>query len=581
VIGSVSSLPFAEIWLVDTEFIEPPGERPAVVCLVAQELRSGRTIRIWQDEFPDAPPFRIDEEALFVAYAADAELKCFHELGWPAPERVLDLHAEFRARTSGMDKSQRHGLLDALTFHGLPHITSEQKQAGRALVMKGPPWSAAERREILGYCESDVTPMGPLLERMLPRIRDHRLGLGRALLRGRYVSAVAAMELEGVPIDVPTLTAIRDHRDVIKLDLVREVDQAYGVYEGPTFKESRFEALLDGHGIAWPRTDKGHLSLEEKVFRAACDTYPWLHPLRELRDFLSKLKLEALEVGQDGRNRTALMPFVTKTGRNAPSNTKFVYGPSKWIRHLIKPEPGTALAYIDWSLQEWSISAVLSGDAEMLAVLESGDMYLEFAKLAGWCPPDATKATHREARDRAKPCVLALGYGMQAENLALKMGTSKHHAERTLQAYASRFSTYWAWAEARVEQGDLRRKMVSCFGWPLHIYDGARPNTLRNFQCQANGAEMMRLAACLMTERGLRVLCPVHDAFLLQAPIDELEATVHAAQSAMAEASRVVLDGYEVKTDVDLTRWPDRCTDGRGAALWGKINKLLRRRGAL
>jgi DNA polymerase I len=78
VIGSVSSLPFAEIWLVDTEFIEPPGERPAVVCLVAQELRSGRTIRIWQDEFPDAPPFRIDEEAVFVAYEADAEIKCLH-----------------------------------------------------------------------------------------------------------------------------------------------------------------------------------------------------------------------------------------------------------------------------------------------------------------------------------------------------------------------------------------------------------------------------------------------------------------------------------------------------------------------
>jgi DNA polymerase I len=156
--------------------------------------------------------------------------------------------------------------------------------------------------------------MGPLLERMLPRIRAHRLGLGQALLRGRYMAAVSAMELEGVPIDVSTLTAIRTHKEAIKLDVVREVDQAYDVFEDTTFKLDRFEALLDRHKIAWPRTDKGQLELKEKVFKAGCDAHPWLHPLRELRDFLS-----------NSRNRAALMPFCSKTGRNQPSNAEFVY----------------------------------------------------------------------------------------------------------------------------------------------------------------------------------------------------------------------------------------------------------------
>jgi DNA polymerase I len=590
VTGDASSLPFAEIWLADTEFIEPSGERPTVVCLVAQEFRSGCTIRLWQDELTGEPPFRTDEGALFVAYAADAELKCFRVLGWPMPARILDLHSEFRARTSGLD-GQRHGLLDALSFHGLQHITSEQKQAGRALVMRGGPWSAAERRAVLDYCQSDVEPMGPLLERMLPRIRARRLGLGQALLRGRYMAAVSSMELEGIPIDVPTLTAIRTNKEAIKLDVVREVDQAYDVYEGTTFKQDRFEALLDQRKIAWPRTETGQLDLKEKVFRASCDAHPWLHPLRELRDFLGKLKLESLAVGADGRNRVALMPFGSKTGRNQPSNAAFVYGPSKWIRHLIKPEPGTALAYIDWSLQEWAIAAALSGDSEMLAVLESGDMYLTFAEVAGWASGvDAmikrdglkdTKATHKLARDRAKPCVLALGYGMQAEGLALRMGTSRHHAQQTLQAYARRFPTYWAWAESQVEQGDLRRRMSSYFGWPLYIFEGVRPNTMRNFPCQSNAAEMMRLAACMLTERGLRVCCPVHDAFLLQAPTSEIETAVAAAQSAMAEASRIVLNGFEVKTDVEITAWPDRCTDPRGSALWQKICAQLERREAV
>jgi DNA polymerase I len=257
---------------------------------------------------------------------------------------------------------QGRKLLDALAFHGLPHITSEQKQAGRALVMRGGPWSAAERRAVLDYCQSDVEPMGPLLQRMLPEIRARRLGLGQALLRGRYMAAVSSMELEGVPIDVPTLAAIRTYKEAIKLDLVREVDQAYGVYEGTTLKQDRFEALLDRHKITWPRTETGQLLLKEKVFRAGCDAHPWLHPLRELRDFLSKLKLESLEVGADGRNRAALMPFVSKTGRNQPSNTAFVYGPSKWIRHLIKPEPGTSLG----SARRLSGSNGLTGSSVLL-----------------------------------------------------------------------------------------------------------------------------------------------------------------------------------------------------------------------
>ena len=35
---------------------------------------------------------------------------------------------------------------------------------------------------------------------------------------------------------------------------------------------------------------------------------------------------------------------------------------------------------------------------------------------------------------------------------------------------------------------------------------------------QANGAEMLRLACCLATERGIEVCAPVHDAVLICAP---------------------------------------------------------------
>ena len=41
---------YDEIWLHDFEFVPQPGEHPDVVCLVAHELRSGRTLRLWRDK---------------------------------------------------------------------------------------------------------------------------------------------------------------------------------------------------------------------------------------------------------------------------------------------------------------------------------------------------------------------------------------------------------------------------------------------------------------------------------------------------------------------------------------------------
>ena len=68
-------------------------------------------------------------------------------------------------------------------------------------------------------------------------------------------------------------------------------------------------------------------------------SWPQLQPLHELRHTLGEMRLEKLAVS-DGRNRTLLSPFSTLTGRNAPSNTEFIFGPATWIRSLIKPGPG-------------------------------------------------------------------------------------------------------------------------------------------------------------------------------------------------------------------------------------------------
>jgi hypothetical protein len=131
-----------------------------------------------------------------------------------------------------------------------------------------------------------------------------------------------------------------------------------------------------------------------------------LGPLRELVATLRTLRLTDLAVGKDGRNRFLLSPFRTKTGRNAPSNGKFVFGPSRWIRGLIKPSTGYGIAYIDWSSQEFGIAAALSADEAMMEAYRSGDPYTWLGKRSGAIPADADK-THRK-RELFKVCALAL-----------------------------------------------------------------------------------------------------------------------------------------------------------------------------
>jgi hypothetical protein len=561
---------FREIWAVDFEFVGVPGERPDPVCLVARELRSGRRLRLWRDQFGPAPPYSIDAGSLFVAYYASAEFGCHLVLGWPMPARILDLFTEFRDRTNGLPTPGGQSLLGALTYFGLDGIGTIEKDAMRTLILRGSPWSLEEQTAILDYCESDVVALARLLPAMLPAI-----DLPRALLRGRYMAAAATMEHNGVPIDVETLGRFRLGWTKIQDRLIAKIDADYQVYDGRTFKADRFATYLTVRGIPWPTLESGNLALDDDTFRQQARAYPIISPLRELRTALSGLRLNDLAVGGDRRNRTILSAFRSRTGRNQPSNSKFIFGPSVWLRGLIKPPPFCAIAYLDWKQQEFGIAAALSGDAAMQAAYLSGDPYLAFAKQARAVPLDATKATHKAERELFKQCVLAVQYGMEAPSLASRISQPLCFARDLLRAHHETYRTFWRWSDAAVDTAMLTGSLHTCFGWHVHIGEKTNPRFLRNFPMQANGAEMLRIACCLATERGIEVCAPIHDAILICSPLARLADDIANAQAAMAEASRAVLDGFELGTDVSITRYPDRYMDPRGVVMWDRVIELL------
>jgi DNA polymerase I len=190
-------------------------------------------------------------------------------------------------------------------------------------------------------------------------------------------------------------------------------------------------------------------------------------------------------------------------------------------------------------------------------------------------PQDATKTTHGPQRELFKQCVLAVQYGMEAQSLALRIAEPPIVAGDLLRAHRQTYRRFWTWSDAAVDQAMLLGVIHTVFGWPVRVGERLNPRSLRNFPMQANGAEMLRIACCLATEPGIEVCAPVHDAVLICAPLDRLEADVAAMRAAMAEASRAVLAGFELATEVKIVRYPDRYMDARGTVMWDRVCRLV------
>ena len=567
---------FREIWLVDFEFRATEGGLPEPVCIVSKNLKSGETIRIWEDELRrlKQAPFDIGNQSILVAYYASAEIGCFLALNWDLPVNVLDLFVEFRNLTNGLNTPSGAGLLGALVWFGLDSISANEKESYRDLILRGD-YTQEEQTKIMNYCEGDVIALEKLINVMGGRLSP------QALLRGRYMKSVAVMERNGIPIDVPLYNHLTDHWEEIQNDLIAEVDKNYGIYEGRTFKYGRFEAWLKKHHILWPTLESGSLALDDDTFKDMARIHPEIEPLRQLRWTLSKMRLSDLAIGPDGRNRCLLSAFRAKTGRNQPSNSKFIFGPSVWLRGFIKPEQYFAIAYIDWEQQEFGIAAALSGDPSMIQAYQSGDPYLEFARLAKAVPDNSTKQSHPKERELFKSTCLAVQYAMGPNSLAGRLGVTRFEARTLLELHKDVFKKFWSWSNAAVDYGMLNNRIFSVFGWEYHITGRPNDRSLRNFPMQANGAEMLRIACCLATERGIKVCAPIHDALLIEAPESEIEEAVRATQLAMREASETVLSGFPLRSEAKVVRYPDRYEDERGTLMWDTITGLLKGRGHL
>jgi DNA polymerase-1 len=516
------------------------------------------------------------------------------------PTNVLDLSPAFRNLTNGRQTPEGKGLLGAQRYFGLDTIGAKKKDAMRDRILRGWPFTEQEQKQILDYCHGDVEDLLRLLSEILTR---PEFDLGVALYHGEFAAVSALMEHHGVPIDMEIFSELADKntwrraRDA----MVPVVDAQYGVYVRNnagdwTFNMQRFESYLERSGIlsSWPRSENGKLNMKRRMFDTMTKGWPELEALRQLRHTRDKMRKIKLAVGSDGRNRTVLWPFQSKTSRTQPKASQWIFSPAVWLRSLIKPGPGMAIAYIDYSSMEFLIAAALSDGRcglvnNMLDMYRSGDPYMAFAKRVGAIPEHVTKkmlelpeyAQYAIMRERYKVMLLAVQYGMMVDTLAARLSISTFEAHEMLAQHHELFAQYWQWSDDWLQHSLQTGIMRTAFGWTCctGIIE-FNERSIRNWPVQSTGADILRIACILAARHGIKLVAPVHDAVLIEAPIDRIDADVALMQDIMRRASRIVLNPsvagtIELRTDVKIIRYPDRYSDKRGAQIWHEVMGVL------
>jgi len=104
--------------------------------------------------------------------------------------------------------------------------------------------------------------------------------------------------------------------------------------------------------------------------------------------------------------------------------------------------------------------------------------------------------------------------------------------------------------------------------------------SIGNWPTQSTGADILRIACIMGARHGIELCAPVHDAVLIEAPIERIDADVALMREIMRRAARVVLNSdlngtVELRTGVTIVRYPDRYSDKRGVKMWAEVLALL------
>lgn len=391
-------------------------------------------------------------------------------------------------------------------------IDSERKDKMREILIAGDLEEIeANKKEILEYCESDVEYLPLMLKKIMdlyrqkiPKKEELALLPKEARWRAETFVRTAKMVRKGYPVNVEWARNLASNVPNLLLECVQDINSQF-----PNNKPFRFEKgkyvqdtkvlrqwIIDNKlDKDWPLTDGGksgkkQLSLALESWE---DRFPFRHDFprgnfgaqivrylklnQQLRSFNIKSGKDSKTffdtIGSDDRSRAYLNPYGSQSGRYQPGSTGFLFLKSAWMRSMCQPKPGRLMGGIDFSSQEFLLSAIISKDKKMYDAYCEGDVYLYYAKGIGLVPKDGTKKTHPHERDLCKSTVLGLSYLMTKIGLSKKLTAdtgkfvSEDEAQKLVDGFDRLFPDFTRWKEDFIQGYWISRRVKIPDGWTM------------------------------------------------------------------------------------------------------------------
>ncbi len=462
-----------------------------------------------------------------------------------------------------IDPARRSHGIDALSLELLGKRMSQFTDLvgrGRQQI----PFAEVPVERAAAYCGDDAATVLMLREQFAPELEVGSLQLLLNDLEMPLVSVLVDMEWTGIAID---------QAHFARLD--KELSRDLGVLEGRIHDVAGVEGLNlnSPRQLAAVLFEKLQLPVIRRTRTGPSTDAAVLETLAEQGHELPQLILQYRELQKlkstyvdvlptrvnrtTGRIHTSFNQVGASTGRLASSDPNLQNIPIRTrrgeeIRRGFVPSTGWKFVVADYSQIELRLLAHFSGDPAFVRAFNSGgDIHRQTAAIIFGVDLDDVTS---EMRSRAKTINFGTIYGQGPFALSNQLGITQDEAKAFISDYFSRFAGVRTWLDRQVEIAREQGYVETLFGRRRFIPEIRDKNfnlrsfaerTAQNTPLQGSAADLIKRAMIAvhraLPEAGLdsRLLLQVHDELVVEAPADQVDATVRLVRQHMEAAAEL------------------------------------------
>jgi|GEM_PF-770883 len=458
------------------------------------------------------------------------------------------------------------------------------------------PDGARFSQEQIEYAAEDAIAAGLLYPVQVQKALNHGLLHHCETVEMTWVITNARIEWNGVRIHEgkrnEAIARIGAHLEAIEEHLAAE----YGIHNSQSHKQ--LVEFFQRCGLLHKFIQGGKVSFDKEILKKNADLHPAIALLRAARrasDLLADKLLSPDFVGEDGRVRAEHRQLGTDTGRQTSRWPNFL-GLDRVLRPLVVPEYGHGIGEVDWSQVEVGVAAAVYGDDELVKMFNSGDVYSAMAQhfFQEELPAeDLTitgkefKSKHKEQRNQMKSCTLGIIYGITPVGLAQTLGTTKGKASELQERFMAMFPRLQKALKLAAHNGAIRGYACTVSGLKRYRAKNGEAtrwekNWLTNHPVQGSAAVVFKAAGNrldkLYRQYGAKIIIPVHDSFIFEAPLNELETVAELTARVMCDTLQEHFPVLRPQVEVNISSPDCWNKDGDGEELerWiASLNELM------